>query len=782
MKPFCENDKIIGDYIQSQSTDDFSDIVSENERLEVAWYLSELSNGLLGWYPFNMESTILQVGSWFGAFAGMLSSRCKNLTVIEHDSYRAHMTKKRLKYISNVKVINNNIVDYYKEQVEKFDYIIFAIDENVDIIPDKDAYTEILKILKGALRDKGKLLLAMPNRFGVKYFCGVPDPYTKLPFDGITEHNSKLYRFDREELLQFMENIGFPYTKLYYPMPDHHYTQLIYTDELRPGSDILERLHIYSTHKTQRLLDEWILVGKLAENGVLHCFSNSFLLEAGMTPCTDVIYSALSVERGRDKAFATNIYNNDIVEKVPIYFDGEIGIRRLLDNSRELSEKGIPVLEMREKDGKVLMKRVHSPSLSVYLKDVALKDKDKFIHYVDKLQEYIYNSSEHVAAEMNCMRELSSEADWGVVLKKAYIEMIPVNCFCDDGDILFYDQEFTKDNCPANYVMFRALRDIYTFSSEINDHVPLDFMKERYGLVSTWKLYAEEEERFQTELRQRNIYTGFFYWIKHLHGTVRENRRGLLVKEEEKKTDYFNVTANLDGRRIILFGSGRMAENYLAKYGGPYLPIFLADNNADKWGKKKNGIEIKNPIEISRLMEGTYRVVVTVKNYEPIISQLEKMGVGTDSYRIYNKQVDELVDGKLKEAIVDGKYNVGYTAGVFERFDTEHLSLLKRCKTRSHYLVVGVYTDEVLTEKKAGRYGLSQEERLEMVRQCKYVDRAILIDSHNIDEIELWRELRFGCLFVDEDFEKRSDYIWLLRKLRTLGCEVEIIHRQKILK
>ena len=69
-----------------------------------------------------------------------------------------------------------------------------------------------------------------------------------------------------------------------------------------------------------------------------------------------------------------------------------------------------------------------------------------------------------------------------------------------------------------------------------------------------------------------------------------------------------------------------------------------------------------------------------------------------------------------------------------------------------------------------------------MVRQCKYVDRAILIDSHNIDEIELWRELRFGCLFMDEDFEKRSDYIWLLRKLRTLGCEVEIIHRQKILK
>lgn len=777
MKPLCKIDKIIGDYIQNQSTNNFSDIVSGDERLEVAWYLSELSNGLLGWYPFKKESTILQVGSWFGAFAEMLSSRCKNLTIIEHNLYRAYMTEKRLNYISNVKVINNNILDYYKEKDEKFDYVIFAIDENVDVIPDINTYTEILKILKGVLRNSGKLLLAMPNRLGVKYFCGVPDPYTKLPFDGITEHNSKLYRFDREELLQFIKNIGFLYTKLYYPMPDHHHTQLIYTDELRPGSDILERLHLYSTHKTQRLLDEWILVGRLAENSVLHCFSNSFLLETGMTPCSDVIYSALSVERSRDKAFATNIYNNDIVEKVPIYVDGKIGIQRLLDNSRELSEKGIPTLEMREKDGKVLMKRVHSSSLSIYLKDVALKDKDKFIKCIDKLQEYIYSSSEHVTAEMNYMRELSPEADWGVILKKAYIEMIPVNCFYNDGKILFYDQEFTKDNCPANYVLFRALRDIYTFSSEINDYIPLDFMKERYGLTSTWELYAEEEERFQTELRQRNIYHGFFNWIKYLHGTVRENRNSLLVDEKEKKTDYFNVTSNLDGRRIILFGSGRMAENYLAKYGGTYLPTFLIDNDAEKWGKKKNGIEIKNPIEINRLMDGTYRVVVAVKNYEPIISQLEKMGVGTDSYRIYNKQVEELVGGKLKNAVVDGKYNVGYTVGVFEQFDLEHLVLLKKCKTRSHYLVVGVYADRVLAEKKVGKNGLTQEARLEMVRQCKYVDRAILIDSHNIDEIELWRELKFGCLFLDEDCKKRSDDIWLMRKLRTLGCEVEIVHR-----
>lgn len=774
MKPLCKTDEIIGAYIQNCTTDDFKNIVSGDERLEVAEYLSELSNGLFGWYPFHRESTILQVGSWFGAFTEMLSFRCKTVTVVERDPYRSRMTEKRLKNMGNVSVVNKNILDYCKGHREKFDYIIFAIDEKIDVIPDIDRYTDLLNALKGALDDNGKLLFATPNRLGVKYFCGVPDPYTKLPFDGMTEHNSRLYRFDREELLGFMKSLGFRYVKLYYPMPDHRRVQLIYTDELRPGAEVLERLHIYSDYKDQRILDEWVLVGRLAGNGVMHCFSNSFLLEAGAAPCSGVIYSALSVERERDRAFATNIYNHGTVEKVPIYPEGRTGIRRLLDHTGELSKREIPILEMREENGRAVMKRVPYPSLSSYLKDISLKDRDMFIQCVDKLQEYVYRSSEHVAAEKNCMRALNPQVDWGVILRKAYIEMIPVNSFCDNGKIIFYDQEFTRDNCPAGYVMFRALRDIYAFSPDINKCVSLEYMKERYGLVSTWDLYAEEEEKFQTELRQRNIYSGFFYWVKHLFDTVQENRRQL-QRKEKREPDYFNVISNLDGRRIVLFGSGNMAENYLSKYSKTYSPVFFIDNNRDKWGSKKDGIEIKAPNEIIKLMNGTYRVIITVKDYKPIVSQLKKMGISKDSYRVYDREIDELLEEKLKAAITDGKYNVGYTAGAFDQFGVRHLPLLKQCKMHSHYLIVGVYTDESLMEKGNERSEIPLEERLEMVRQCKYVDRVIPIDSYNVDEIQLWKELKFGCLFADEDYEKESDQIWLRRRLRALGAEVQII-------
>ena len=136
------------------------------------------------------------------------------------------------------------------------------IDENFDVFPVKDAYQQIISVAKAILDPEGKLLFCLPNRFGIKYFCGEPDPNTKVRFDGMTEDNSGLYRFDRQELLNFIEEAGFPYMKMYYPMPDHHHTQILYTDAYRPDSGMKERLYNYVTHKTERILDEWPLADR----------------------------------------------------------------------------------------------------------------------------------------------------------------------------------------------------------------------------------------------------------------------------------------------------------------------------------------------------------------------------------------------------------------------------------------------------------------------------------------------------------------------------------------
>lgn len=773
MEPVSKMDQIIGNYIANHERNEFQDVLSEDERLEVAFYLSELPNGLLGWYPFEKSGKVLQIGSWFGAFTEMLCSRCRDVTIVEADPYRAYMTGIRLKEVNNLTIIQKSILDCYAESKIKYDYILFVIDENFDVFPDKDAYQQIISVAKAILDPEGKLLFCLPNRFGIKYFCGEPDPNTKVRFDGMTEDNSGLYRFDRQELLNFIEEAGFPYMKMYYPMPDHHHTQTLYSDDYRPDSSMKERLYNYVTHKTERILDEWPLIDRLTKNNVMHFFSNTFLVEAGNTPCSQVIYSAISAERARERAFATNIMADDTVEKVPLYAEGSKGIKQLINHTCTLSKRGIPVLKMEEKEGRAVMPYVKLPSFSSYLQETAKKDVDIFLDGLDRLRDHILRSSDHVSAEKNELLALAPEADWGVILKKAYLEMIPVNSFCDQGEILFYDQEFTKDNCPAGYVLFRALKDIYHFTPEINDQIPIENLKERYGLNTTWEYYAQEEERFQTELRRRNIYSGFFHWLRYLVDVVEKNR--LKLNSGEGERDYFNPFSDLDSRRIILFGAGRIAEYYLEKYGPYYPTYFIVDNNQEKWGSQKDGIEIKDPVMISRLMPGTYRVIIVVKKYEPIVRQLADMGIGADSYRIFNTEIDLLLGKRLQVSMTDGKYEVGYVAGKFDQFGMQELRLLEHCKAKSHCLIVGVYTDEQIETEEDKIPPVPFKERMEIVRQCKYVDRVIPADPEYSNEIEMWKEIHFGCLFLQTDTKVPSDAIWLQRKLRTLGSEVEFL-------
>jgi hypothetical protein len=110
------------------------------------------------------------------------------------------------------------------------------------------------------------------------------------------------------------------------------------------------------------------------------------------------------------------------------------------------------------------MPRIEAPTLSEHLRSLVESDPEVFVACMDKLYGYILMSSAHVAKEKNALLKLAPSADWGVILEKAYPEMIPVNCFFDNGQFLFFDQEFVSGNYPASYVMFRALNDTYYFS------------------------------------------------------------------------------------------------------------------------------------------------------------------------------------------------------------------------------------------------------------------------------------------------------------------------------
>ena len=101
---------------------------------------------------------------------------------------------------------------------------------------------------------------------------------------------------------------------------------------------------------------------------------------------------------------------------------------------------------------------------------------------------------------------------------------------------------------------------------------------------------------------------------------------------------------------------------------------------------------------------------------------------------------------------------IGYTAGVYDMFHIGHLNLLKNAKSMCDKLVVGVTVDDLVMYK-GKKAVIPFEERIEIVRSCKYVDAAV--PQYDMDKLVTCKKLGATILFVGDDWygtEKWKEY------------------------
>lgn len=741
-------------------------VLKNDERLEIAQAYGVLSYGLISWYPFKKNSDILQIGSGYGQITEYLLKENHSVNVIEHYNYKVKMLNERF---SNLTVYNSLFFEF--ETDKKYQYIICLVDETFYFLNGYRGYELLIKKAQSLLTEDGKLLFSVANRFGLKYLCGYTDYKTELPFDGITDNNSKIYRLDKFDIVNLFS--VFKYKKFYYPFPDYNSPLFIFTDEFQPGKEFSYRISMYyTTNKNKSFLVEKRFANYLAKNNILNLFANCFFIEAGNTENSDLIYAVSTPTRAKEQSFTTAIYDNGIVKKIALYKEGENGLIRLISNINDLKNHGVPILSAEKIDNYIKMRKVKSPLLLTYFKNC--NNRQEVLRIFDKLWSYILYSSEHTHNLNKYFKGLLNDFDFGIILQKAYVEMIPANCFYENDDLLFFDQEYVIENCPAKFVLYRAIEDLYNLYPQVESLVFKQELKIKYNLDKLWSCFNKAQSEFYYNLGAVDIYNSQFYWSSNISSVLENNRRKLTMNLDNKLDGSFDVITGLQGQRIVLFGSGKYADHYLDKYEKTQKPIFIVDNNKDKWCTFKRDIEIKSPSELNKLVYGTFQVIIAIANYKPIVEQLERMGICEDSYRAYDYKVDKYISGKIDNTITDGKYNIGYVTGVFDLFHIGHLKLLKKCKERSHYLIVGVLTDELTTRDKQKTPFIPFEERFEIVKACRYVDRVYKVEFHNTNKVDAWNELKYGCLFAGSDHAKNDCWLYLRKQLRSLGSNMEI--------
>tara|TARA_B000000532_G_C18727968_1_gene345471 strand:+ start:69 stop:500 length:432 start_codon:yes stop_codon:yes gene_type:complete len=112
---------------------------------------------------------------------------------------------------------------------------------------------------------------------------------------------------------------------------------------------------------------------------------------------------------------------------------------------------------------------------------------------------------------------------------------------------------------------------------------------------------------------------------------------------------------------------------------------------------------------------------------------------------------------------------IGYTTGVYDLFHVGHVNLLRNARSLCDKLIVGVTVDELVMYKNK-KSVIPFNERIEVVKSCRYVDLAI--PQTSIDKVESIKKLKATRLFVGDDWYEDKKWKSMEEELSTYNCKV----------
>jgi glycerol-3-phosphate cytidylyltransferase len=95
---------------------------------------------------------------------------------------------------------------------------------------------------------------------------------------------------------------------------------------------------------------------------------------------------------------------------------------------------------------------------------------------------------------------------------------------------------------------------------------------------------------------------------------------------------------------------------------------------------------------------------------------------------------------------------------------------LRCAKEHCDVLIAGVVADQTLIQHKGVAPAIPLEDRLEIVRNVRYVDSAK--PAFTNDKVEIWKELRFDVLFKGNDWQGTEEGKQLEGRFAGLGVGV----------
>lgn len=182
-----------------------------------------------------------------------------------------------------------------------------------------------------------------------------------------------------------------------------------------------------------------------------------------------------------------------------------------------------------------------------------------------------------------------------------------------------------------------------------------------------------------------------------------------------------------------------------------------------KFSGGDNSLELNKNISKEILSRMFKKETLFIPDYETIYKNVlynyykNAYEFGKDSYRYKKNSGRENLIKQVK---------VGYLSGTFDLFHIGHLNLLRKAKQYCDYLVVGVHKDGSHKNKEIF---IPLEERMEIVRNIKYVDNVIQALPEDDDVYDL---INYNYLFVGSDYKGTERFNRYEEKFKDKNVEI----------
>ena len=277
---------------------------------------SPLRENLFEWVEFESEARILQIGSDYGSFTGILAERAKEVVVLDPRDENLEVNRIRHGARENVTFVRGDLrdqVQWKKEVLAKLkaesdgsaaigvagrnaelfkvykpkagsgsgscsaEAAVHAVKEIMfqpfDCIVlgtflsqcKKEEAADLLREAADYLKPGGVMLAAVENETGVRYWMGAPkqeNSYLESEFRGLFEKLTKTW--------------GGNFT-MYYPVPDYRYPVAVYSDHYLPETGDVTNISKRYDGPGFWFGSEEEAMAKACQNGMFTKFNNSFL-------------------------------------------------------------------------------------------------------------------------------------------------------------------------------------------------------------------------------------------------------------------------------------------------------------------------------------------------------------------------------------------------------------------------------------------------------------------------------------------------------------------------